>query len=87
MYFVYILKSPKFKRLYLGSTNNLRKRLKEHNQGLSRSTKPYAPWQLVYYEAYFSGGEARQREHNLKLSSNAWNQLKRRIEISIKMID
>jgi putative endonuclease len=83
MYFVYLLKSKKSKKLYLGYTNNLRKRLAEHNQGLSRATKPYTPWRIVYYEAYFSKEEAIRREHNLKLRANAWNQLKRRIKKSI----
>lgn len=87
MYFVYILKSKKFKKLYLGYTNDLRKRLKEHNQGLAKATRPYIPWQIVYYEAYLSEKEARHREHNLKLRANAWNQLKRRIKESIKNAD
>ena len=73
MYFVYILKNKKFKRLYLGCTNNLRERLKEHNQGLVKSTLLYAPWKLVYYEAYLSKKEAFHREQNLKLRANAWN--------------
>jgi len=69
--------------LYLGCTNNLRERLKEHNQGLVKSTLLYAPWKLVYYEAYLSKKEAFHREQNLKLRANAWNQLKRRIKESI----
>ena len=83
MYFVYLLKSKKAKRLYLGYTNDLRKRFAEHNQRLAKATKPYTPWQIVYYEAYLSKGEAIHREHNLKLRANAWNQLKRRIKKSI----
>ena len=83
MYFAYILKSKKFKRLYLGYTNDLRKRLKEHNRGLAKATRSYIPWQIVYYEAYLSEKEAQHREHTLKLRANAWNQLKRRIKKSI----
>ena len=83
MYFVYILKSKKNKQLYVGCTNNLRERLREHNNGLVKSTRPYVPWRLVYYEAYLSKEEAFRREHNLKLRANAWNQLKRRIQKSI----
>lgn len=83
MFFIYILRSKKYKRLYIGYTNDLRKRLKEHKSGLVAATKPYIPWRLVYYEAYSSEQEARHREHNLKLRSNAWNQLKRRIKKSI----
>ena len=51
MHFVYILKSEKNGRLYIGCTNDLRKRLRKHNSGLVRSTKPYLPWEIVYYEA------------------------------------
>jgi len=85
MYFVYILKSKKNKQLYVGCTNNLRERLREHNNGLVKSTRPYVPWRLVYYEAYLSEEEAFHREHNLKLRANAWNQLKRRIQKSLKL--
>jgi len=85
MYFVYILKSKKNKQLYVGCTNNLRERLREHNNGLVKSTRPYVPWRLVYYEAYLSEEEAFHREHNLKLRANTWNQLKRRIQKSLKL--
>ena len=83
MYFLYILKSRKLKRLYIGYTDNLKKRFNEHNKGLVKSTKPYLPWKIVYYEAYFSREEAVHREHNLKLRANAWNQLKMRIKESL----
>lgn len=85
MHFFYIIKSRKSKKLYLGYTNDLRKRIKEHNQGLSKATKPYIPWYIVYYEAYLSKEEAIKREHNLKLRANAWNQLKSRIKQSINV--
>jgi len=87
MYFVYILKSKKNDRLYIGYTNNLRERLKEHNKGLVRASKPYVPWDIAYYEAYFSKNEALHREQNLKLRSNAWNQLKRRVRQSIQNVN
>jgi len=84
MFFVYILKSIKFKRFYIGITNNLPKRLKHHNEGLVEATKPYRPWKYVYFEGCLSKKEAYHREHNLKLRSNAWNQLKRRIKDSLQ---
>ena len=77
---VYILKSKKDGDLYIGSTNDLRRRLEEHNSGKVRSTKSRIPFELVYYEAYKSEKDARQREQNLKLRSRAFTQLKRRIE-------
>jgi len=87
MHIVYVLKSRKSKQLYIGCTDNLVKRFREHNTGLVQSTRPYIPWRLVYYEAYLLKKEAYHREHNLKLRSNAWNQLKKRINGSIEMAD
>ena len=84
MFFVYILKSKKDENLYIGYTNNLRKRLKEHNLGLVRSTKSRKPFYLVYYEAYSVKEEATKREHNLKLRAKALRQLKNRIKVSLE---
>lgn len=70
--------------LYTGSTNDLRRRLHEHNAGKSQSTKLRAPFDLIYYEAYKSEKDARDREHNLKLRANALSQLKRRMKDSLK---
>lgn len=42
-FYVYVLKSLKNKNLYIGYTNNLKKRIKEHNRGLVFSSKPYIP--------------------------------------------
>lgn len=79
MFYVYILKSKKDGKLYIGSTNDLRRRFKEHNDGKVHSTKSRAPFELRYYEAYFSEEDARRREHSLKKDGNALAQLKRRI--------
>lgn len=84
MFYVYILKSLKDKMLYTGSTNDLRKRLQQHNQGQVNSTKLRKPFILVYYEAYKDEHDARIREKNLKLRANALTQLKRRIQGSLK---
>ena len=83
MYYVYILKSKKDNKLYTGSTNDLRRRFKEHNTGKVTSTKYRVPFELIYYEAYKAEKDARDREHNLKLRANAFSQLKRRIKISL----
>lgn len=84
MFFVYILKSKQDGSLYLGYTNDLRKRLKEHNLGLVRSTKSRVPLHLVYYEAYNSKQDAVKREHNFKLRAKALRQLKNRIQSSLR---
>jgi len=80
MYYIYILKSRKDSNLYTGSTKDLRKRFKDHNEGKVFSTKLRTPFELIYYEAYKNEKDAREREHNLKLRSRAFTQLKRRIQ-------
>lgn len=66
MYYVYILRSVKFSRLYIGYTTNLRSRFCLHNNGRVFSTKPYLPWVLVFYEAYIKSSDAKRREVYLK---------------------
>jgi putative endonuclease len=84
MFFVYILKSKESKSLYIGYTKDLRKRFKEHNSGLVRSTKSKRPWHLVYYEAYSSRQDATKRENNLKLRAKALRQLLQRIKTCLE---
>lgn len=84
MFYVYILRSKKDGKMYIGSTHDLRKRFREHNNGKVFSTKSRVPFELIYYEAYKSEKDARSREHNLKLRANAFTQLKIRIMDSLK---
>jgi len=86
MYYVYILKSETENKLYYGYTNDLRRRLNEHNSGKSFSTKNKTPWKLVYYEAYFSEKDARHREFQLKRHAQGLYQLKKRIRNSLQDI-
>lgn len=81
MFYVYILKSLE-EKLYIGSTSDLRRRFREHNEGKSRSTKGHT-WHLVYYESYRSESDARARERRLKQQGQAMAQLKRRIVNSL----
>lgn len=83
MFYMYIIKSEKDGNLYTGSTDDLKKRFAEHNNGLCNSTKYRRPFKLVYYEAYASEKDARHREQSLKLRANALSQLKRRIKESL----
>jgi putative endonuclease len=62
MYYVYILESEKDNRLYKGLTNNLKRRVYEHNIGKMKSTKGYRPWKLLHYEQYEDKEKARKRE-------------------------
>jgi putative endonuclease len=84
MFYSYILKSKKDGNLYIGSTNDLKERLEKHNLGKVFSTKARRPFEIIYYEAYRSEKDARKREHNLKLRSRAFAQLKKRIRESLK---
>ena len=67
MNYVYILKSKVDNELYVGSTNDLKRRLEEHNRGENFSTSWRGPFELVYYEAYKSLEDARERELALNL--------------------
>jgi len=67
MYYVYILRNQDG-RLYIGYSEDLRRRFKEHNDGLSIATKPYRPWKLIFYEGYISKKDAKCREMYLKTS-------------------
>jgi len=66
MHYTYILKSKKSGKWYTGCTENLRKRLKEHNNGEVISTKGRGPFELIYYEACKDQGDAYAREKYLK---------------------
>ncbi len=83
MYHVYILKSKKDNSLYVGYTNDVQRRLQEHNKGQVAYTKDHVPWDLVYYEAFASLEDAKQREKGLKYFGKAFGQLKRRIKNSL----
>jgi len=51
-YYVYVLKSLKDQRLYIGKTKNLKTRVEKHNKGQVFATKGRLPVKLVYYEAF-----------------------------------
>ncbi len=66
MFYVYVLKSEKNNRFYIGSTNNLERRVKEHNSGQSTYTRSTRPFRLIYQEEFSNLSEARKRERQLK---------------------
>ena len=66
MFQVYILKSGKTGRFYVGYTSNLEQRLKYHNLGKNKSTKAGIPWKLVKFEEYKTKREAWLRERQIK---------------------
>jgi putative endonuclease len=54
MHYVYVLKSQKDDKKYVGYTKNLKLRFEHHNKGLVSSTKEKKPLKLIYYEACLS---------------------------------
>jgi putative endonuclease len=52
--------------IYVGMTTDLDRRLKEHNDGKSRTTRPYRPFKLIHTEVFSTRLEARAREKQLK---------------------
>lgn len=66
MFTVYVIKSKTHKFRYTGFTTNLRRRLRDHNNGKNKSTKHYRPFVLIYIENCSTRIEARTREKFLK---------------------
>jgi len=66
MYFVYVLYSEKLHKRYIGSSEDINRRLREHNLGKSKFTKAGIPWKLIYKESLPTNYEARKRELFLK---------------------
>ena len=69
VYFVYAIKSMVKEYIYVGMTNDLTRRLNQHNSGWNRSTKPYIPFNLIYQEQCASRAVARTREKYWKSAS------------------
>jgi putative endonuclease len=70
MYWVYILRSQKDNKLYIGHTDNLDRRLEEHNSGKDKSTSWRRPFELYYSEQFDSRKEAVRRETFFKKMRN-----------------
>ena len=63
---VYVLESLVAEKWYVGMTENIRNRLKEHNSGRSKFTSGYKPWRIIYTENVTDFSEGRKREKYLK---------------------
>jgi putative endonuclease len=80
MHYVYVLKSQIKERIYIGETADLKNRLERHNSGKVKSTKPYKPWKLIYYEAYLTKRLTKVTERFYKTSQGK-RQIKKKLEI------
>ena len=86
MFYVYILRSIKNGKCYIGLSNDLNRRLEQHNAGQSYWTRRYMPFELVYYEAYRSLEDAKERERKLKHFKKGYTDLEKRLKNSLDLL-
>ena len=67
-YYIYVLQSEKDNMFYTGYTNNLKERIKLHNEGKVSSTKNRMPLKIAYFEGCLNQQDATHREKYLKTS-------------------
>ena len=82
MTYVYLLQSPKTKQIYIGFTEDLKRRFNEHQK-----IQKHKGWRLIYYEAYLRREDAVEREQMLKHYGNAKQSLLQRLDASLKDCD
>jgi len=81
MHYVYVLSSLKRKYIYVGLTNDVERRVAQHQKGRERTTAPYRPFQLLLVEKYSTRPDARKREKYLKSGTGKeWIKQKYRAE-------
>jgi putative endonuclease len=78
-FYLYILRSLKNCRYYIGITNDIDQRLAKHNSGSVKSTKGYRPWKVIYIEVFQDKTEVRKREIHLKNNALAKKELLEKI--------
>jgi len=66
MFWVYAIRNSLSNRVYIGQTNDVKRRLEEHNRGIVRSTRVDRPWELVALQKVESMNQARWIEKSLK---------------------
>ncbi|RJQ26537.1 GIY-YIG nuclease family protein [Candidatus Parcubacteria bacterium] len=82
MFYVYILLSKRNNKFYIGFTKDLKRRRKEHSNGLVESTKNRRPLLLIYYEAYLKTEDAQAREKFFKTTKGKM-QLRKQLNNSL----
>ena len=70
MYYVYLLESEKDRKFYIGQTQNLEERLKYHNTGRSKYTKPFQPWKIAAFKTFSTRSQAMVVEKRFKIIKN-----------------
>ena len=85
MYYAYILRSSKSHIFYYGhTTKNPKDRLREHNAGSMKATKPHRPWKLVFFAAFETLKQAKDFELYLKSGSGKAFAYKRLVNVALK---
>ncbi len=65
-YFAYVIYSADYNRFYKGHCEDLTARISQHNHGQTKSTRPFIPWELIYYEEFQTRKDAVKREKYFK---------------------
>ena len=84
MYYLYILQSIKDNGFYIGITENIGRRLKDHIYGKTKSTKNRKPFKIIYSEQFSNRAEARAREVELKTNYTKRKELYTNLGLKIK---
>ncbi|MFC2138683.1 GIY-YIG nuclease family protein [Bacteroidota bacterium] len=79
MWYVYVIYSIKFDRIYVGMSENPERRLRDHNSLKVESTKAYTPWKIVMIEEVGDSTEARELEKYYKSAAG-----KRKIKLILQ---
>ncbi len=66
MYYVYVLRSERDKKFYIGFTKDLKQRIEKHKKGQVTTTKNRLPIKLIFCEIYLSRKDAKRREKFFK---------------------
>ena len=85
--FVYLLQDQKDKKYYLGWTTDLLRRLGEHNEGFSTSTKFRKPFKLIGFENFSSQSAARHQERTLKRNPKMYRNFKKRVSLRSPVLE
>jgi len=69
MIYVYAINSKERNYIYVGMTDNVERRVAQHQKGYEKTTKPYRPFELILCETYPNREKARKREKFLKTAA------------------
>ena len=89
MYYLYVLYNPdsNSKQFYIGVTQNIQKRIKQHKEHKSLWTSKFGDWKFVYCEIYLTFEDAQNREMKLKNHGKGFSELKKRIKTSLEKVE